>query len=264
MQNPVRRRNATTPPSASSPEQRLKLRDAFFKRVKVSAILHAFDDIPGLLYIVKDRDSRVMAISPGSVKRMGYQREEEVIGRPLQEYLPQELADKFRADDLWVLSHGEARRDMVEIWFDSEGKRDWIVTSKYPLRDTRGSIIGVIGILQNLEVRQKRLAELGPVGKAVDCIRARLGEVLMVSEIARCAGLSERQLQRLFRRVLGQSIQQYIIRTRVHAAAHELTHSERNITEIALMFGFNDQSALSNTFRTVTGFSPRAYRQRST
>ena len=71
------------------------------------------------------------------------------------------------------------------------------------------------------------------------------------------------QLQRLFRRVLGQTIQQYIIATRVHAAAYELAQTARNIAEIAFAYGFNDQSAFSNSFRAVMGTSPRAYRLRA-
>ena len=245
----------------SSQEGRLRLRDGFLRRVALRELLRPFDDVPGVLYIVKDAESRVMAISPESVQRMGYKREEEIIGLAPHEYLSMELADKFRADDQWVLTHGKPRLNMVEMWFNPQGKRDWIVTSKYPLRDDEGLVIGVIGILQNLGVRLKRLAHLGPIGKAADYIRVHLGEVLRVPDIARRVGLSERQMQRLFRRVFGQSIQQYIISTRIHAATHELTHSDRAIAEIALMLGFNDQSAFSNTFRRLTGLSPRAYRR---
>jgi transcriptional regulator GlxA family with amidase domain len=52
------------------------------------------------------------------------------------------------------------------------------------------------------------------------------------------------------------TIQRFIIHSRVHTAAHELTHSERSMAEIALMFGFSDQSAFSDTFRKVIGLAP--------
>jgi PAS domain S-box-containing protein len=260
MRKPVPLKNQK---SALPLRERLKLRDDFMRRVPLRDALRPFDEIAGVLYVVKDAQSRVMAISQESVKRMGYESEDDVIGKTPYEYLSPELADKFVTDDQWVLRHGEPRRNMVEMWFGPEGRRDWIATSKYPLRNRSGRVIGVIGLLQNLGLRQKHLAELGPVGKAVDYIRPRLGEPLPVQEVARHAGLSDRQLQRLFRRVLGQTIQQYIIRTRIHAAAQELTRSERTIAQIALMFGFSDQSAFSNAFRAITGTSPRAYRQRA-
>lgn len=254
MQNPARN---------LSLNKRLALRDVFLRRVPLREVLRPFDTVQGVFYIVKDTKSRVMAISPESVKRMGYESEEEVIGKMPSEYLPKELAEKFRDDDASVVELGEPRLNMVEIWFNPQGRRDWILTSKYPLRDTRGRIIGVIGILQNLDFRQRHFADLGPVGKAVHYIDAHLGDTLMISEVAQHAGLSERQLQRLFRRILGQTVQQFIIATRIHTAGHELLHSERSINEIALRMGFHDQSAFSNAFRGVTGLSPRAYRQRA-
>jgi AraC family transcriptional regulator len=123
-------------------------------------------------------------------------------------------------------------------------------------------VVGLVGTIQTFEARRHALAHLGPVGKAADFIRAHLGDPIMVGEIATQAGFSERQLQRLFRRVFGMTIQQFIIQSRVHGAIHELTHSARPIAEIAMMFGFGDQSAFSNSFRQVVGMPPKAYRDR--
>lgn len=234
--------------------------DAFFTTVPIAEILRPFDGIAGLFYVIKDVASRVMAISPQSLERMGYGHRDEVIGKLQHEYLPPELALKFRTDDEWVIRHGKPRLNLVEMWFSAGGKRDWISTNKYPLRDRAGKVVGVLGILQNLDIREKRFAYLGPVGVAADYIRAHLGEPLMVGEIARLAGFSERQLQRNFHKVFGQTIQQYIIANRVHAAIQELTGSGASISEIALKFGFNDQSAFSNCFKRFTGQSPHAYR----
>ena len=73
-------------------------------------------------------------------------------------------------------------------------------------------VVGLIGTVQFFEARRKTLGYLGSVGKATDFIPDHLGEGLMLSEIARHASLSERQLQRLFRRAFGMTIQQFIIR----------------------------------------------------
>ncbi|MES2438256.1 MAG: AraC family transcriptional regulator [Verrucomicrobiota bacterium] len=237
--------------------------DAFFATVPVSEILRPFDGLPGVFYVIKDLESRVMAISPQSVERMGFRHEHEIIGKRQDEYLPPELALKFRADDEWVIRHGKPRLNLVEMWFSAGGKRDWIVTNKYPLLDRGGQVAGIIGILQNLDIRERRFAHLGPVGKAADHIRFHYGEPLRVGDIARLAGFSERQLQRIFREVFGQTIQQYLIEIRLHAAIDRLTHSGLTISEIALQVGFNDQSAFSNRFKRFTGQSPHAYRARA-
>jgi AraC-like DNA-binding protein len=58
------------------------------------------------------------------------------------------------------------------------------------------------------------------------------------------------------------TIQQFIIRSRIQAAIRELTHSQRTIAEIALVFGFSDQGAFTNQFRSVVGLPPRIDRER--
>ena len=242
---------------------RLNLRDDFFRhQINPRQLLEAFDHVPGVRYFVKDAQSRLMALSEKRVAHLGLTSEAEVIGLTDREYLPAEIVDQFLADDQWVIRHGKPLRNRVEMGMDENGFRDWTITDKYPLVNSRGKVVGLIGTVQFFETRRKMLGYLGPVGKATDFIRDHLGEGLMLSEIARNAGLSERQLQRLFRRAFGMTIQQFIIRSRIQAAIHELTHSRRTIAEIALMFGFSDQSAFTNQFRTVTGLPPRIYRER--
>ncbi len=259
---PTPRRKKRTQASATLVAH-LKLRNNFFRhQINPRQLLEAFDQIPGFRYFVKDAHSRLMALSGKRVAHLGLKSEEEVIGLTDREYLPAEIVDQFLADDQWVIRHGKPLRNRVEMGMDEDGFRDWTITDKYPLVNSRGKVVGLVGIVQFFEARRKMLGYLGPVGKATDFIRDRLGEGMMLSEIARHAGLSERQLQRLFRRAFGMTIQQFIIRSRIQAAIHELTHSRRTIAEIALMFGFSDQSAFTNQFRTVTGLPPRIYRER--
>ncbi len=242
---------------------RLELRDEFFRnQINPRQLLEAFDNAPGIRYFVKDAKSRLMALSSKRVSHLGLASEEEVIGLTDRDYLPSEIVDQFLADDQWVIRHGKPLRNRVEMGMDENGFRDWTITDKYPLVNARGKVVGLIGTVQFFEARRKMLGYLGPVGKATDYIRDHLGEGLMLSEIAHHASLSQRQLQRLFRRAFGMTIQQFIIRSRIHAAIHELTHSQRTIAEIALMFGFSDQSAFTNQFRCIAGLPPRIYRER--
>jgi AraC-like DNA-binding protein len=246
-----------------SPARRLQLRDTFFRKlVNPRQMLAAFDQLPGVRYFVKDAKSRLMALSQKRVQHLGLKSEEAVIGLTDREYLPSEIVGTFLADDQWVIRHGKPLRNRIEMGMDENGFQDWTITDKYPLINARGRVVGLIGTVQFFEARRKLLGNFGPVGKAADFIRDHLGDGLMLSDIAHHAGLSERQLQRLFRKAFGTTIQQFIIRSRIQAAIHELTHSQRTIAEISLMFGFSDQSAFTNQFRTVAGIPPRLYRQR--
>lgn len=244
---------------------RSALRDAFFRRLGGDAAqwLRPLERVPGLLYFVRDRDGRLVAISPEWIAGIqGTSGAAQVLGSRVRDLAPPDLAEKYALDDEWVLAHGEPLLNIVEVVPNERGLREWVVTDKYPLRDARGRVAGLLGIVQRLETRRELLAHLGPAGRAADFIRSHLGEDLSLARIADHVALSERQLVRLFRRAFGMSVRQFVIHSRVHAATHELTRTDKSLAQIARSLGFGDQSALSNTFRKVTGTAPRAYRTR--
>ncbi|QEL13239.1 AraC family transcriptional regulator [Limnoglobus roseus] len=242
---------------------RLPCREAFFRlRADVRDLLRPFDRVVGLHYFVKDVDSRMVVVSPGSIQRMGGRTEDDVIGLQPHDYLPCDLADKYLADDRRVFQTGQPLVNMIEVGIDEQRLRDWLVTDKYPLHDQQGRVIGLVGTLQSFQARRQHLVQLEPVATAADYIRDRLGEPLRLSDIAAAVGYSERQLERLFHKVFGMTVRRFVIESRVHAAARELTHSNRSVTAIAMQFGFCDSCAFSHTFRKATGLSPKEYRNR--
>jgi AraC-like DNA-binding protein len=243
--------------------QRQRLREQFFRRtIEPQQLLQPFDRIPGVIYFVKDAESRLMAISSQAIEPLGFRSEEEIIGLKPHEFMAKEIADQYVAGDRAVLTTGEPLLNIIEIGVTPQGGWDWIFTDKYPLRDHAGQIVGLVGITQSLETRRQILAHLGLVGKAADYVRQHLGEPLPLAALAEHVALSERQLQRLFHRVFGMTIHQFVIRSRIHAAIQTLTQTDRPIAEIAAMYGFSDQSAFTNRFREITGMSPRAYRNK--
>jgi len=261
---PVRTPSGSTPASSrAAVRQRFRLRDRFFEnQINCRELLEPFNRFPDVLYFVKDRDSRIMAMSPGAVARTGFNSEEEIIGRLPHEYLPPTLAKKFLRDDGLVMRSGKPMRNIVEVYYNERGVCDWIITDKHPLRNAGGQIVGLMGTMQPFAARQKNWAKLGPIGKAIDFIQIHLGEHVSMAEITRRAGFSERQLQRKFLRMFGITMQQFIIQSRVHAAINELVHSDRTIAEIAAQFGFTHQSAFTRQFHEIIGIPPSTYRQR--
>jgi AraC-like DNA-binding protein len=245
-------------------DDRLRLREEFFRTAGIDPrqFLQAFDHVPGLFYFVKDARSRTMPNTREYAQLLGQRSDEAIVGKRPGEYLARGLAEHYEADDQTVLRTGEPLRNIIEIGFNERGVPDWIITDKYPLRDAAGRVVGIMGTMQSLEGRVANLPHLGEVGKAAAYIRANLGERFLLSDVAERVGVSERHLQRLFHQRVGMTIQQFVIHSRVHAAAYELTHSTRSMGEIALMFGFSDQAAFTNTFRKMTGLAPRAYRGR--
>ncbi|HEX6017275.1 MAG TPA: AraC family transcriptional regulator [Burkholderiaceae bacterium] len=84
---------------------------------------------------------------------------------------------------------------------------------------------------------------------------------LTLRQLAADSGLSAYHYLRLFARSLGVTPHQYLVRSRLRAAARLLAEGERPITEIALDCGFADLSNFVRSFGRAAGVSPRSFRR---
>jgi AraC family transcriptional regulator len=81
-----------------------------------------------------------------------------------------------------------------------------------------------------------------------------------LDQIAAVAGLSKYHLERVFKRATGLNLHTYMVLVRLDRAKQVLSATSRPIAEIALDFGFSDQSHFTNVFRRFVGLTPHAYR----
>ncbi len=94
-------------------------------------------------------------------------------------------------------------------------------------------------------------------------IEDNLSRQLSLAEIARVAGLSVSQFTVQFRRSIGVSAYQYVIRRRVERAAALLRAGRLSINQVAVEVGFCHQSHLAMHMRRILGVAPREIRNRS-
>ena len=80
-------------------------------------------------------------------------------------------------------------------------------------------------------------------------------------QVAARAGISRRQLERLFQRYVGQSPAQFYLGLRVSRAHALLNETSLSVAEIAAATGFASSSQLAGRFRRRYGLSPGAYRK---
>jgi len=92
-------------------------------------------------------------------------------------------------------------------------------------------------------------------------IESRLGEYLSVTDIARAALTSERQLQRVFA-AEGATVRQYIAVARMRYAAELAVATDASVAEIARLVGYGHSSAFIKAFRTQHGVTPTELRRR--
>jgi len=106
------------------------------------------DNIPDAIY-AKDLAMRKILVNQADLSNIG-KSEAEVIGKTDQESFPTEVANRFLADDQAVLVNGETITNHEELLINDAGQNMWLLTSKLPLRDLEGNIIGLVGISRNI------------------------------------------------------------------------------------------------------------------
>ena len=82
-----------------------------------------------------------------------------------------------------------------------------------------------------------------------------------ISQIADICHINEKYLGRLFKEQIGVSFRQYLIKVRTSKATELLTHTNKNITDISFMCGFNEITYFNHIFKQKYGLSPSAYRE---
>ena len=98
------------------------------------------------------------------------------------------------------------------------------------------------------------------VTAALRRIEAQAHEPLTLGELARDAATSPYHFLRTFRRLVGMTPHQFLLRTRLHRAAVRLRRTNDEIATIAFDAGFGDLSTFNRRFRRLMGASPGAYR----
>ncbi|MGA4577275.1 PAS domain S-box protein [Limisphaera sp. VF-2] len=114
------------------------------------------DHLPVALYL-KDTEGRKTLVNPVDRLNLGVTTEAEALGKTDFDFFPPDQAAAFWEDDQKVLRSGEPVLNREERLTRPDGSEVWLLTSKVPLRDAQGRIIGLAGIgLDITELKRAR------------------------------------------------------------------------------------------------------------
>ena len=118
-------------------------------------LLHTLiDSLPDLVF-VKDRQSRFVLANRSLAQFSGVSDPRELIGKSDRDYIPEELADKYAADDRRVLETAESIVNAEELFSPAPGPSRWVLTTKVPLLDKTGTVTGLVGISRDITERKQ-------------------------------------------------------------------------------------------------------------
>jgi transcriptional regulator GlxA family with amidase domain len=95
------------------------------------------------------------------------------------------------------------------------------------------------------------------LAEALALMEANLAEPLPTEDIARLAGVSRRQLERLFRQHLGALPSRWYLELRLQRAQRQLRQTHQSVLQIGLACGFASGPHFSNAYRAHFGRTPR-------
>lgn len=114
------------------------------------------DNMPDFIYL-KDRDSKFIVANQKIMDVHGLQSREQLIGKSDHDFYPRELADKYYSNEQAIIRTGKSLINHEEKSLDEKGNEIYLSTTKIPLRDADGTIIGIVGM--GRDITKKRKAE---------------------------------------------------------------------------------------------------------
>lgn len=222
-----------------------------------------FDDLPNVVFFIKDRAGRYLAVNRALVERCGFADKADVLGKRPSEIYSAPLAARYERQDQRVLQSGKAVLDQLELHFYPVRRRGWCLTNKYPIRDMKtGEVAAVAGISRDVESSARGAESRGfpELARALEALQERIADPPAIEELAAISQLSPAKFSRLVHRVFGLTPRQLALKVRLDEALHLLATTDASLADIALSTGFCDQSAFTRHFRRLAGLPPGAFR----
>lgn len=118
------------------------------------------DNLPDLIY-VKDAQCRFLVVNDAVAQNLATGTPDGVLGKTDFDFLPADMAEQYRADDLQVIQGRQSRLEREEpVPNATLGEVRWLHSTKVPLRDATGAIVGLVGISHDITERRRAEVEL--------------------------------------------------------------------------------------------------------
>jgi len=117
------------------------------------------DTLPDLIY-AKDTASRFILANIETARVMGVATPEDLIGKSDWDFYPRELAEQYYASEQPILREGQLLLNHEEPNVDAMGHQRWDTTTKVPLRNSQGQIVGLVGVTRDITERKQTDAKM--------------------------------------------------------------------------------------------------------
>lgn len=135
------------------------------------------DNLPDYIF-VKDQASRFVLTNVAHLEVLGAKSLDDVVGKSDFDFFPRPRAEEYQASEQTVLSSGQPLVNRLEELTDRAGRRRWLLTSKVPLRDGGGKIVGLVGICRDFTTLKEAEDSLAHAKEAAELANQAKSEFL--------------------------------------------------------------------------------------
>jgi PAS domain S-box-containing protein len=135
------------------------------------------ENVPECIYF-KDRESKFIRFSNSMLKLFGLNKKEELLGKSDFDFFSEEHARPAFEDEQNIIRTGKAIIDLEEKEVMADGRFSWVNTTKMPLRDDKGNIIGTFGISKNISKIKNMEIEAHQMSDSIERNRKLLIDIL--------------------------------------------------------------------------------------
>jgi len=121
-------------------------------RLEENLFQSLLENIPDCIYF-KNKELKYMLINRAHAKLIGEKKPEEATGKSDLDYFDSSFAEKATQTDRKILNTREPLINKHELVVLRDGREKWMATSKVPLTDENGDIIGLVGISRDITDR---------------------------------------------------------------------------------------------------------------
>jgi AraC-like DNA-binding protein len=219
-----------------------------------------FDALPDVVFFIKDAAGRYVRVNQTLADRCAGGDKTKLIGKRPAEVFPAALASSYARQDETVLKTGKPVEHQLELHIYPGSKAGWCLTTKHPLRDAKGRIIGVTGISRDLNAPSDKASGFAELAAALKHMQQHFAESLRIDDIAKKAGLSVYQFEQRVQRLFQMSPLQLLHKLRLDEATRLLRETDHSLADIAIETGWCDQSAFTRHFSRYAGMAPGKFR----
>lgn len=233
----------------------------FYSSLDASGPSALFEASTDTFYFSKDRDGRFVYANKLLIDYFGMSNKSELIGKTDFDILRQDLAEKYKEDDDEIMKSGKPLRNKLELVGDGRGNVHWFLTTKVPVRNKNGEVVGIEGVTRDVRRTENSIEPYSEFRECIDFMQQNYMKTISIKNLAELSCMSLSTFERKFKKHFGCSPNQYIKRLRLEEAC-ELLVAGYNIQRVALDCGFCDQSYFTREFRLFMGVTPRKYQMK--